>query len=230
MKRIVIVTLLAVGLCGNAIGMNYLGPPTTKMQAGQWALGGSYADSRQDVEIDGGIVFDNLKEHIGLGRVAVGLVTSRAEIFGMLGAAQLHQGEFKTDTQVLGGLGGRITALPGKVLSWGIVGQFTWFHTEDTSTILGVVQPYELDLQEVQIGLGPCWRPGPFVLYGGPMIQWLGGDIETPLLGKRDVSIESWLGGYVGGGFELDKHLMVTAEFQVTPDALGWSAGAQWRF
>jgi hypothetical protein len=67
----------------------------------------------------------------------------------------------------------------GDDLDWGVVGQFTYLTREDQGVINGVWTPFEMDLIDVQIGMGPCWRPGPFVLYGGPMLQFIEGEIET---------------------------------------------------
>ena len=48
MRQRCIATILALGLCSNALALTYLGPPTTNMKAGQWAGGVSYADGEQD--------------------------------------------------------------------------------------------------------------------------------------------------------------------------------------
>jgi hypothetical protein len=171
-----------------------------------------------------------LDEESVLGRVAVGIADERMEVFGLFGAANLEQDGFQTDDQFLVGFGTRITASLGDDLDWGVVAQFTWFTDEDTDTLDGVPTDYELDLIDFQIGFGPCWRPGPFILYGGPMIQWIEGDIETAAFGDFDINVESWFGGYVGGGIELAEHLSVTGEVQGTPDAWAWAASVQLRF
>jgi hypothetical protein len=142
----------------------------------------------------------------------------------------VEQDRFQPGDEFLIGFGTRITTNLGDDLDWGVVGQFTWFSSEDHGNFAGTRTGYELDLFDIQVGLGPCWRPGPFILYGGPMIQWIEGDIDINTLGNFDVNAESWLGGYIGGGFELAKHLSITGEVEATADAWAWAASAMWRF
>jgi hypothetical protein len=230
MRHIILIIGLGLLVASPALGLTYLGTPTTVMRTGQWAVGASYADSEQDIEFDRHFRFEDLDEESVLGRVAVGIADERMEVFGLFGAANLEQDGFQTDDQFLVGFGTRITASLGDDLDWGVVAQFTWFTDEDTDTLDGVPTDYELDLIDFQIGFGPCWRPGPFILYGGPMIQWIEGDIETTAFGDFDINVESWFGGYVGGGIELAEHLSVTGEVQGTPDAWAWAASVQLRF
>jgi hypothetical protein len=115
-------------------------------------------------------------------------------------------------------------------LDGGIVGQATYLKTEDSGIVLRTPTGFELSVAEFELGIGPCWRPGPGILYGGALIHWIDGSIDTDRIGDYDISEESIFGIYIGGGVELPKHLMVTAEVQATPDALGWGIGAQWRF
>lgn len=230
MRQRCIATILALGLCSNALALTYLGPPTTNMKAGQWAGGVSYADGEQDIELGSNLQLEDLKEETVLGRVAAGVVDRRWEVFGLFGAVDAEQDYFNPDDEFLIGFGTRITTNVGDKLDWGVVGQVTWFTSEDTGTFAGIPTPYELDLFDIQVGLGPCWRPGPFILYGGPMIQWIEGDLDTTYAGNFDVNAESWFGVYIGGGVELEQHLSITGEVQATGDATLWAVCAQWRF
>jgi len=230
MKHVALTIGLSLLVASPALGLTYLGTPTTNMKAGQVAGGASYADSRQDVELEGGIDIEDVDEESTLGRLAIGIFDERMEIFGLFGAAELGKDDIETDEDFFFGFGTRITTNLGDDLDWGIVGQFTWFNNEDDADINGVLTPYDLNVIDVQVAFGPCWRPGPFIAYGGPMFQWITGDVESPILGKRDVNAESLFGGYVGGGIELAEHLSVTGEVQATPDAHAWAVSVQWRF
>jgi hypothetical protein len=232
MKHLCLTIIPGLLIAAPAMGLTYLGTPTTPMRAGQWAFGASYAYGEQDLELERHFRFEDLEEESILGRVAVGLFDQRMEIFGLAGIANLEQdrNDLESSDQFLIGLGTRITAYRGDTLDWGLVAQFSWFTNEDTISVDGMRTPYELDVIDVQIGFGPCWRPGPFILYGGPMIQWIDGDIEIEGVGKLDVSAESWFGGYVGAGIELAEHVGVTAELQATPDAWAWGAALMVRF
>jgi hypothetical protein len=233
MKKIVLAAFVLGVTVGEASAMNYLGAPATNLRAGQWALGGSYFNSKQDVELTDtttDVTLDDLEQNIGLVRVAVGIVTDRFEVFGMGGVTDLDDDNgFDTDAEAVGGAGIRVTFTKGDRLDWGVVAQFTWLSAEDSGVIAGIPQSFDLNAQEVTIGLGPCWRPEPFIVYGGPYVQWLAGDMDTSVSGDLDVDLESKLGGYFGAGIELTG-LTLTAEVQATPDALGWGVGGQWRF
>ncbi len=229
MKQRCIAVVLALGLCSNVLALNYLGPPTTRMQAGQWAVGASYSHSNQDLDF-GPFEWDDAEQDVILGRVGVGLVTNRLEISGLAGAANLEDDSFDTGYKFLLGGAFRVTMWKGKDLDWGIVGQGTYLNLEDTGIIQGTSTDFELRLGELQFGLGPCWRPGWGIIYGGAMFQWVLGTMDTTLLGDFDLREKTAIGIYGGGGIELARHLMLTGEVQATPDAFGWGTGLQLRF
>ncbi len=224
MKKLCIAAVLALGLCGNALALNYIGPPTTRMEAGQWAVGGSFFHSLQDIKYDGG-KFDNAEQDVALGRVGVGLVTSRLEISGLAGAADFEAGPIGTGYTFLLGGAFRATLWKGEALDWGVVGQGTFMSTEDT----GTRSVDQLKLGEVEFGLGPCWRPDWGIIYGGALVHVITGTVNTDDE-EYDLEQDSPFGAYLGGGIELERHLMATAEVQATPDAYGWGVGLQWRF
>ncbi len=230
MKYVTLTIGLGLLVASPALGLTYLGTPTTILKTGEWAVGASYADSRQDVELEGGIDLEDVEEESTLANVAVGLADERMELFGLFGAVNLEQDGIESNGRFLVGFGTRITMYEGGDLDWGAVGQFTWFTNDDTRPIDGVATEIELNVFDVQVGLGPCWRPGPFILYGGPMFQWITGDVDTDTFGRFDVEVDSNVGGYIGGGVELAKHLSIIGEGQGTPDANTWAVSVQWRF
>ena len=232
MKKYCVAAILALGLCSNVLALNYLGPPTTRMKAGQWFIGASYADSEQDIEFDTDIEFDDVDQNATVGRVGVGLATDRLEIFGLFGMTELERDLFETDDEFLVGGGFRVTMQLDKKnnLDIGVVGQVTYSKFEDESIIFLTPTDYELSLAEILFGAGPCWRPGPWLVYGGVLIQWIEGNLDTIAAGRSDVNQESLVGAYLGGGVDLAEHWMITAEGQATPDAYGVAAGVQLRF
>ncbi|OHB64022.1 MAG: hypothetical protein A2Y77_16240 [Planctomycetes bacterium RBG_13_62_9] len=113
----------------------------------------------------------------------------------------------------------RVTTNLDNPLSWGFVLQgLYWQFEEDDNNIEG------------QAAIGPCWRQDGLVLYGGPMAHFYRAEGNGGLLGGAELDQESWFGGYLGGGIEVDRRLSFTAEFQATGDA--WCAGGMlaWRF
>lgn len=228
-RLFVVATVLS--LSSSAMALNYIGPPTTWLHAGQWAAGVSYSQSEQDLTLNGRSIFDDVEWDSTIGRVAVGLVTSRLEISGLIGGTSVERDEgFDTGDRLLAGGGFRVTMFEGGDLDWGIVGQGTYMSVERSGTVLSTPTRYDLDLGELQFGLGPCWRPGWGVVYGGALLQWVIGTLDTPAPGNFDVREKSAVGAYVGAGFEVESHWTLTAELQATPDAFGWGAGVQLRF
>jgi len=232
MKVSCIAAVVIVCLSGASVhAMTYLGPPTTRANAGQWSFGGLYSESDQDIEFDRSIGFDDLEQRTAAALISVGLADQRAELYGIFGAASLDQDGFEANDEFLGGFGARITTNPvNEDLDWGIAGQFTYLKAEDSAVILGVNTPYDLQAIDIQIGFGPCWRPGNFMLYGGPYIHWLEGEIETAAFGDFDLNVDSWFGAYIGGGIDVAEHIMITAEVQATSDATGFAVAGQFRF
>ena len=217
------------------LGLTFLGTPTTVLKTGEITAGASYANSDQDIEIEsedlGGARIDGVKEESVIGHVGVGVADERLELFGLFGAANLKQDDIKANGEFLAGVGTRITMYKGDDgLDWGIVAQFTWFTDEDKVVVDGFRTPFELNVFDVQVGLGPCWRPGPFILYGGLMIDWITGNIDVRDVGSFDVQAESNFGAYFGAGIDLAKHISAVAEIQGTPDSSAWGGSVMWRF
>ncbi len=228
-----------LSLTSTAMALNHIGPTTTRLQQGQWYVGASYSDAEQDVDFgnilsDHDVEIQDLDTRLILGRVGVGLATDRLEIFGMAGSAEAEweQG-IDIDPDVAMGAGFRATMYLDRQnnLDWGIVGQFLYHNSDDYL--------YELSIVDCEFGFGPCWRPGPCMLYGGVMIHILDGELDTASIGDDgyrvedehiDLEQESWLGIYIGAGVTLAEHVTLMGETQATSDAFGWSAGLQLSF
>lgn len=205
--------------------LSYIGPPTTVMKAGQWGFGGMYTDSKQDIELKSFGVLDDVELDTTLATATVGLADHRAELFGRVGVGQYDWfGDDREDELCLG-FGGRITTNKGhgnlEDLDWGLALHLTYHEIPE--------KVGEGELYEFQLGLGPCWRPGIFLLYGGPMVHMLGGELDLPLVGEFDIRQESSYGGYIGGGIDVGG-FQVTGEVQATPDATGWAVGGRFEF
>lgn len=204
---------------GTVYGLTYVGPPTTNMRAGQWAAGASYGYSEQDLEVEGGAVgtIEDYEIEATLARIAVGLVTNRVEVYGLIGGANDEDEEFNGHPDAAGGAGVRITTNLDDGLSWGLAAQFLYF------------EPDFGDITDAQIALGPCWRSDGCIVYGGALLHVLKGNIDSAY-GGGDIDQDSWLGAYVGGGLDLARHLSVTVEGQLTGGAAGGAMGIMWRF
>ncbi len=214
------VCVIVLSLAGSALALGPLGPPTTRMRLGQWEVGAVYTGSEQDIELEGGVEVDDVELNSVLARGTVGLATNRMELYGLAGWAEYEQEG--SDNNFAVGIGTRITALKGKELDWGIVAQFLRYEFDFDDT--------DLELNEFQVGIGPCWRPGNFMLYGGPMLHFLTGEFDSDPGPSVDVEQEAWFGGYIGVGAQLWEHVVVNAEAQVTTESRAGSVGLAWRF
>lgn len=220
---------MAVGVVGMMIlaegawALTYLGPPTTAMRAGQWAVGVEGAWSEQDLEMDVAgfedLPVDDFEIETVLAQVSVGLATNRMEVFGRIGVVRAEWESIESDEELAVGGGTRITTNLDDPLSWGIVAQGLYWQFDG-----------EEDNIEAQIGLGPCWRTGGFILYGGPMIHLYHAEADDPYIGSIEIDQESWFGAWLGGGVDLWRQARLTAEIQATPDAWGVGANFIWQF
>jgi hypothetical protein len=203
--------VLSLFFVGHAMGLTYLGAPTTNLRSGQWAVGLNYGYSSQNLRGDG-VNFNDTKWQTGLATVHLGLDTNRAEIFGRVGTANVKWGNADSEFEAAVGLGGRITTNLGEPLSWGVAGQALWWQDQDSRA----------SVFDIQGSFGPCWRSGKIQLYGGPMLHFVTSNV--------DLKETSLVGASIGGGYELAPSWTVSAEAEWTPDAYGLGVALQRRF
>jgi hypothetical protein len=218
MKKTVCLIVLCVA--GSALALGPLGPTTTNMRQGQWEAGAAYTYSEQEIGLENGTDIEEAELESVLARVALGVVTDRVEIFGLIGGAESE--DFDTDTDLALGVGMRLTTNSGKELTWGLVAQVIHYDFD--------VAYADLELNELQVGLGPTWRRDNFMIYGGPMVQYVFGTLDTDVGADIDVDADALWGGYVGGSVELVEHLTLNVEGQLTTDSHAVSASVNWRF
>ena len=215
-----VMCLIVLSVTGSALALTPLGPTTTTLRQGQWEFGAAYTNSEQDVAFEEGPKVDDAELESVLGRITVGLATNRAELFLLAGAS--NSDDLDTRTQFAVGIGTRVTTNSGDELTWGFVAEALRYKFN--------LDVGDLQLYEVQLGVGPTWRAGDFMLYGGPMVQFLFGHIDNDFGGDIDVDQDVYFGGYIGAGLTLFEHLTANVEGQLTTDSQGVSAGLNWRF
>ncbi len=223
MKMPCIATVLALGLCSSASALTYMGPPTTTMKQGQWAIGERGGWSENDVEI-GGVTLEDVELTNILGSVHVGLATSRMELFGLFGVGNVED----TGYEFAAGVGTKITMNSDRPLSWGLLAQGVFYQQDEPFILPPYSGNIELEAWEIQIAAGPCWRFNNFSIYGGPFLHLIQGDndvvVDDTVVESLDVEQHGLWGGYVGLGLHLDR-VEVTGEIQVGPDAWGLGLG-----
>lgn len=148
------------------------------------------------------------------------------------------------------GLGARATFWEEGDLVWGGLVQILWENPRrgdidlaptdgDPAKLSGEV---ELNLQEIQVALGPTVKLNGFSVYGGPFLHFVSGDLDVDASGtdsfaavnrvdlSQDIREESEFGAFVGAQGEANQDTSWFVEFQITGDAWGVGAGGIVRF
>jgi hypothetical protein len=153
------------------------------------------------------------------------------------------------------GLGARATFWQEGDVVWGGLVQVLWENPGDgnislTSSPSAVNPPdashlegdVELDLQEIQVAVGPTIRLEGFSVYGGPFLHVVTGDLDVDVSGldltsatnrvklSQDVHQESEFGAFAGAQGEMDQDTSWFVEFQITGDAWGVGIGGIRKF
>jgi len=144
------------------------------------------------------------------------------------------------------GIGTRATFWQDDKISWGGLLQITWLEPDESSIGLSGEPRFsgdaEIDVEEVQIAVGPTWRVNDSIsIYGGPFVHFIDGDLDLNFRGvykdteillktKGDIEEESQFGGYVGTHLDMDENTSSYIECQLTNDAWSISVGAAQRF
>jgi hypothetical protein len=148
------------------------------------------------------------------------------------------------------GLGARATFWQEGNLEWGGLVQILWENPRsgdidlaptdgDPAKLSGDV---ELNLQEIQVALGPTVKLKGFSVYGGPFLHYVSGDLDVDASGtdsfgavnrvdlSQDIREKSEFGAFVGAQGEANQDTSWFVEFQITGDAWGVGIGGIARF
>ena len=153
------------------------------------------------------------------------------------------------------GLGARATFWQEGDIVWGGLVQVLWENPGDgdislTSSPSAVNPPdatrldgdAELDLQEIQVAVGPTIQMQGFAVYGGPFLHVVTGDLDVSVTGldvtstpnrvelSQDIHQESEFGVFAGAQGEIDQDTSWFVEFQITGDAWGVGIGGVRKF
>lgn len=153
---------------------------------------------------------------------------------------------FEGSFGLAGGIGTRATFWQDDRISWGGLLQITWLEPDESSISLSGEPRFsgdaEIDIEEVQIAVGPTWRLNDSIsIYGGPFLHFIDGDLDisgrtvdmgTEILTKTkgDIEEKSQFGGYVGTHLDMDENTSCYIECQFTNDAWGIGIGSAQRF
>lgn len=235
MRLITSIALTTITFAGSAWALTPMGPPTAQLKSGQVGFAATYGYSENDIVISNRgakLTYDDFELQTQLATISWGLATERAEVFARLGTSSIEiedqADDFRSGIEFAGGIGARITTNLGNALSWGVLGQCTWYQGEDDWVVLGDAGNAEIDAYEIQVAAGPCWKSENLCIYGGPFAHIVEGDLDLDVAGvtrSYDIDEDSGFGGYVGLTAKLRPELSAIAEFQITADAYLITAG-----
>lgn len=244
-KRLVLLVVVSVmvAVCGStAVAVDFFGPPCGQLPQGQTAYGIDYTWTNVDLHhmrtnwSSADKTLDDFEMHKVGARVEHGPSDSW-DVFGRAGAIVSPEwsrdvdngaGGFDADGDTgwyVGG-GGRATVWQQTPdLCWGASAQCSMGSFDGsmkgTGSRAGDRKSFDIDITEVQVGVGPCWTAAEGVqVYGGACWvytrgwhteAWPDGDRSPRPIEQRDT-----VGVFVGGQFDVGNDCSVCAEWMTT--------------
>jgi hypothetical protein len=200
---------------------------------------------------------EDLTSNMVLGRLGYGAYET-VDVFVCLGASDAQ--DDMTEKLATGGDGNKYTGLDSSFgfaygvgaratfwqegdLVWGGLVQILWENPSSGDIDLAPTDgdpaklsgDMDLNLQEIQVAVGPTVKMDSFSLYGGPFLHMVSGDLDVKASGidsfsalnrvdlSQDIRQDPQLGGFFGVMGDADKDTFWYAEFQITGD--GWGIG-----
>ena len=197
MNRVTFTICCVLLLSSQAVGFAPIGPASSNLEKGQFALGFDYAHSEFDLEGKGGSSLllpefglqwnmrselEEIEMNVCLGRISYGIAEG-SELFARLGIAK---------SVFAWGLGAKMMLAKSPKLDWGVGVQANWLRFEETESLPGetfmdddiivVFDPFnaksEFDVTSIQIFAGPVFKFDKLRFYGGPFLSWLKVDVD----------------------------------------------------
>ena len=258
-KKLLIVAIVVVGLCGTALALDPMGPPKAGLQEGQWSAGAEYSRSEMDIKAIHGrytydpyafpsfditdMEMDKCYANIGYGIsdkwdvfLRLGIASDEGEIGGVI--YDPYPGSFDGGSAFAWGFGTKVTFHESDLdLTWGALAQVSFTELDGdfklpTYTLTGDV---EIELIEAQFAVGPTFKAAEGIsVYGGPFLHFVDGEFETRdddgEHGIYDLEEQTFLGVYVGTLIELSETTDLSVEYQKTADAWALAGGITFRF
>jgi hypothetical protein len=207
---------------------------------------------------------EDLTSNMVLGRISYG-VYDTVDVFACLGLSDVQDdmteelasgadGNRYTGLECSHGLaygiGARATFWQEGDIVWGGLVQILWENPSDGDIELTPTDgdpaklsgDVELELQKIQVAVGPTLQLEGFSLYGGPFLHFVTGDLDVDASGtdsggavnrvdlSQDIREESEFGVFVGAQGEANQDMSWFIEFQFTGDAWGIGVGGIGRF
>jgi len=213
---------LVLTLSTTAFAMAPLGPPVARLEAGQFALGGLYTWSENDMKV-GDVDLPDIELSGGFGSIGVGLVNRRVEIRGLVGVGKAEDDITPSNEEMALGAGVTLAQPVNDTLSMGLVAQMLYYNFDDSGV--------ETDIYDVVAGYGLCLQiADAFCVYGGPMLQMFDGAVKVSGGPSSDIDEKIKIGGWLGAGLDVVDFVSLMIEGQLTKDSIGVAFGGAFRF
>jgi len=258
-NKLLLAVLVMGVLSSAALALAPMGPPVATLPQGQYAGGIGYAFSDTDLEVSGTLTgvtgdaeLDNFKNNIYYLSLGYG-ISNTCSIYGAIGMADAEfdadaGSDFNGDSEAGFAVGMRRTLQDdGGKVKWGTVFQYCRGQSEDKinapasgqtfagggiSLTSGTVQKAELDWYEIQVAIGPTVQVRDnLCVYGGPFLHFLEGDLSFPWSNSEyELEQQSEIGAYIGGIYNVNPNINLSAELLVTAEAWGIGVSANMPF
>ncbi len=236
MNRKVALMVVISLLVSTTLALTPMGPPVAGLEKGRFSAGVDYAYGKTGVKLNSGtgasINGDNIKAHYIGANVGYGICEGW-ELALKLGGGSVRGSRpggvgFNSDNDGYAiGLGTKFTTCTKENVKWGGLVQILWAQAEGKVSTIGANFQGDENLVEAQFAFGPSYQMNEkTILYGGPFIHVLDGDVTAKGPGTRikyDLDQDGWFGGYIGGKFDITEKVTYSIEYQHTKssDVLG---------
>jgi len=255
MNRVTFTICCVLLLSSQAVGLSLIGPATSDLDPGDFAIGIEYVKGDIEIGIEnltaryqsqgvdlGTLSFPGISEGYDfdgiVGKVSYGL-SDRCLIF--LSYAQI---ETSSDYDPMLGLGSKITLKEPEPWGLGLAAEIKFASETDDNFMPGwEYSKGEADYYAAKIALSIVHKSqkGRVRLYSGPFIFWADGDgdlsgryisedLPIDVKASFDVESEIELGGYIGLSIEAMKNLNIMVEYQKTKEWDFCGLGLQYKF
>ncbi len=236
LKRVLLCLFVVLLLVSMTFASTPLGPPVAGLRQGQLRLGVDYGNMDGDIEIED-LEVEGVEANIVLANIGLG-ITKDFELYGLVGITDGDYDEageeFNSSFEDAYGFGTKMTFAQDECLSWGAVYQMVWLRPEDNVNIGATELEVEADIYDIKAAVGPCYNSNGIMIYGGPMLYYLEGEVDAELPGiasvDGDIDQDVQFGGYGGIGLNLSENVTLTGEYQYTHDVESWGASLSWKF
>lgn len=231
-RKVILAVLVSFVLVSTALALTPMGPPVASLEKGQFSAGVDYAYGKTGVKLNHGtganLTGNNVRAHYVGANIGYG-IRKNWDLSFKLGGGSVRGSRtggvvFNSDDDGYAiGLGTKFTTCTKENIKWGGLVQILWAQADGKVTTTTSRFKADENLVELQFAFGPAYQMNEkTLLYGGPFIHVLDGDVTAKGAGTRikyDLDQDGWFGGYIGGQIDITKRTAFSIEYQHTRSA-----------